>query len=189
MGTPKGLLRDDDGTPWVLRAAHALRDGGCERVVVVVGAAASQVEQLVPDWAQVVVAPDWAEGMGASLRAGLTAAAEPEATSTSEPRQAVQPEPRLAVVTLVDLPGVGAPVVARLLETPTATDPHAVDALMRASYDGVPGHPVVLGRSHWEEVARSARGDAGARAYLREREVVLIECGDIGHGDDVDTPD
>jgi CTP:molybdopterin cytidylyltransferase MocA len=87
------------------------------------------------------------------------------------------------VVTLVDLPDVDARVVGRLLELP---DEPAV--LARAAYDGTPGHPVLLGRDHWAGVAATAGGDQGARAYLRAREVLLVECGDLATGRDQDTP-
>ena len=64
-------------------------------------------------------------------------------------------------MTLVDLPDVGADVVERLLARPvTAT------TLARASYDGTPGHPVLIGRDHWAGVIASAQGDRGARDYL-----------------------
>ena len=36
MGTPKALLRDDDGSSWLVRAVATLRDGGCDRVTVAV---------------------------------------------------------------------------------------------------------------------------------------------------------
>ena len=185
MGGPKGLLRDADGTPWVARAAGALRDGGCEPVIVIVGAAASEVAALVPAWAHVVPAPDWADGMGASVRAGLASAEHSSGPGRAELSGTAA---ELAVVTLVDLPGVDAAVVARLLDRCPPGAPDAAHALVRAGYDGVPGHPVVLGRAHWADVAESAHGDAGARDYLREREVTLVECGDLAHGDDVDEP-
>ena len=50
----------------------------------------------------------------------------------------------------------------------------------------VPGHPVVLGRDHWEGVAASAVGDRGARDYLAAHAVDLVECGDLATGADVD---
>jgi CTP:molybdopterin cytidylyltransferase MocA len=86
-------------------------------------------------------------------------------------------------VSLVDLPDVGATVVRRLLEQ--AAPGRA--ALARASYDGVPGHPVLIGREHWDGVLASARGDRGARDYLREHPPILVECGDLATGRDVDT--
>lgn len=188
MGIPKGLLRDEEGRPWVARSAETLRAGGCARIVVVVGAAADEVRLLVPSWAQVVVAPGWAQGMGSSLRAGLAAAGTMGAGEADLAGGTGEVGPAVAVVTLVDLPGVGSPVVTRLLGCPAVSGPNAVAALVRAAYDGTPGHPVVLGRAHWEGVTASAHGDAGARAYLRGRDVTLVECADIGHGDDVDTP-
>jgi nicotine blue oxidoreductase len=183
MGTPKGLLRDPDGTPWVVRSARALLDGGCARVVVVTGAAAAEVAALaaVVQGVRTVEATDWAEGMGASLRAGLDAL-----VTESAGDGAGDGAGDAAVVGLVDTPGVTAAVVARLVAV--ARD-HGPETLARASYDDVAGHPVVLGRAHWDGVRAVAHGDAGARGYLRGRtDVRLVECGDVGHGDDVDTP-
>lgn len=179
MGSPKALLRHPpdpghpDGEPWVARAVRALLDGGCTPVVVVLGAAAEQARPLVPDGVEVVVAPDWDEGMGASLRRGLAELLDPEVAERAV----------AAVVSLVDLPGVTAAVVARVRAA--ATGP---DVLARAGYDGEPGHPVLLGAAHWRPAAAQAAGDAGARGYLAGRAVRLVECGDLGSGEDVDRP-
>ena len=85
-------------------------------------------------------------------------------------------------MTLVDLPDVGAEVVARVVAA--ATGP---TSLARASYDGRLGHPVLLGRDHWEGVRASAAGDRGARDYLAAHDVTLVECGDLATGRDVDS--
>jgi CTP:molybdopterin cytidylyltransferase MocA len=61
--------------------------------------------------------------------------------------------------------------------------------LRRATYDGRPGHPVLLAHAHWDGVATSAEGDRGAREYLASHEVILVECGDLASGEDVDQPD
>ena len=80
MGRPKALVRADDGEPWLLRGVRALRDGGCEGVEVVLGAAAEQALPLLAGAGiGVVVAADWAAGMSASLRAGLAAVETPAA--------------------------------------------------------------------------------------------------------------
>lgn len=172
MGGPKALLRDDSGEAFVTRGVRVLRDGGCEGVTVVVGAAAEEVAGVLADaGVAVVVADDWASGMGASLRTGL-------ADPSLEGADAV-------VVTLVDLPDVGPDVVRRLL---TAVPPSS-EALARSTYDGVVGHPVLIGRDHWAGVAATAEGDRGARDYLREHPPVLVECGDLASGVDQDTPD
>ena len=116
--------------------------------MVVLGAAADEARPLLDAYdVTIVVAPDWEEGMGASLRTGLQHLQHGEATR--------------CVVTLVDLPDVAAPVVRRLLDQPDTED-----VLARATYDGTPGHPVLLGRAHWAGVVETADGDRGARDYL-----------------------
>ncbi|MFC5175807.1 nucleotidyltransferase family protein [Nocardioides taihuensis] len=174
-GGPKALAHDPDGTSWLRRGLAVLRDGGCAEVTVVLGAGAEEARAVLgADPADVVVAEDWDEGMGASLRTGLTALGA---------RAVDAPAADAALVLLVDLPDVGADVVARLVA--------AVDgpgALARAAYDGEPGHPVVLGRDHWAGVVATARGDRGARDYLRAHPPVLVECGDLATGADVDGP-
>jgi CTP:molybdopterin cytidylyltransferase MocA len=60
--------------------------------------------------------------------------------------------------------------------------------LARATYDGAPGHPVLLGRAHWAGVLESATGDVGARDYLRAHPVREIPCEDVACGADVDRP-
>ncbi|GAA1945336.1 nucleotidyltransferase family protein [Nocardioides panacihumi] len=171
MGTPKALVSDDDG-PWLPRGVATLREGGCAAVTVVLGAAAEEARALLtgPDGSAgqhdvtVVVAHDWTEGMSASLRAGLGVLAGTDAD--------------VALVHLVDLPDVGPDVVRRVVASGAA--------LARASYDGVPGHPVLLGRDHWESIAAGVAGDQGARDYLRAHDALLVECGDLATGADVD---
>ncbi|MGD9959199.1 nucleotidyltransferase family protein [Nocardioides sp.] len=164
MGQPKALVEDESG-PWLPRAVAALAAGGCDEVTVVLGAA-PQAAELVPGTA-VVIAADWADGMGASLRAGLSA---------------LGPAPDAVVVTLVDLPDVGAPVIARLLDRPIGAT-----TLARASYDASPGHPVLIGRDHLAGVIAAATGDKGARDYLAAHPHTLVECGDLATGRDVDS--
>ncbi|HEY9563179.1 MAG TPA: nucleotidyltransferase family protein [Nocardioides sp.] len=162
MGTPKALVDD-----WLLRTIGVLEDGGCDEVTVVLGAAADQARVLLEGSdVAVVVAADWAQGMGASLRAGLSALPAGDA----------------ALVSLVDLPDVGPEVVRRVLAAPFVST-----TLRRAAYEAVPGHPVLLGRGHWDGVLNAARGDRGARDYLSAHEVELVECADLATGRDVDS--
>jgi nicotine blue oxidoreductase len=171
MGRPKALVRFD-GEPLVRRAVRVLADGGCAPLLAVLGAAAGEVEPLLPSGVRAVLAPDWEEGMGASLRAGLDALGE------------LDPVPDAALVHLVDLPGVTPAAVARLAGL------SATDVLVRAAYEGRPAHPVLLGRAHWPGVREAATGDSGARTYLSGHpDLELIECGDLAVPDDVDTPE
>lgn len=170
MGLPKALVRDASGQPWLTRAVAVLLDGGCASVTVALGASADEARALVPAEAEVTIAADWETGMGASLRAGLRALEHTAAEA--------------ALVHLVDLPDVGAEVVRRVL----AQAGDGPDVLARASYDGTPGHPVLLGRDHWGPVSEAAAGDEGARSYLATHATILVECGDLATGADVDRP-
>ncbi|MFC4943422.1 nucleotidyltransferase family protein [Pseudonocardia sp. GCM10023141] len=171
MGGPKALV-ELGGEPLVRRALRALHQGGCTPLVVVLGAAATEVRAALPDGVRAVVASAWADGMGASLRAGLAAMAD------------LDPVPDAVLVHLVDLPGVTDAAIARL--TAGATP----DVLRRAAYDGEAAHPVLIGRTHWAAVSTSATGDAGARGYLAGHpQLELVECGDIADAGDVDTPE
>ena len=170
MGTPKALVTDPGGVPWLTRGVEVLLDGGCDAATVVLGAAVDEALALLPAGpVATVVAGDWSDGMSASLRAGLASVAEGSADTV--------------VVTLVDLPDVGPDVVRRVVGTGAGPD-----ALARATYDRRPGHPVVIGRKHWAGVIESLVGDSGARGYLASHDVVLVECGDLATGRDVDAP-
>ena len=140
MGGPKALV-ELDGEPLVRRALRVLARRRLRAAVVVVGAAADDVRAVLPPDVAAVEAADWADGMGASLRAGLAALPDVDAV----------------LVHLVDLPGVTAAAVARLAAGA------ARRRCRRAAYDGRPAHPVVLGREHWAGVARRRRPATRAR--------------------------
>lgn len=163
FGMPKVLAAEGN---WLRAAVSALAGGGCERVLVVLGAAVVDV----PAPAESVVATDWSDGLGASVRAGLRAAASTQCG--------------LAVLTTVDAPDIGADVVARVLAAARVTP----SGLARARYEGRPGHPVVLAQEHWPAVSAAAVGDEGARPFLKARtDIVEVECGDLATGRDIDT--
>lgn len=167
MGQPKALVRDADDVPWVVSASRALAEGGCFETMVVIGAAAAEVRTLLAgERVTIVEAPDWETGMGASLRDGLRALAYTPAEA--------------ALIHLVDLPDVGPDVIERLLAEA------APDALVRASYDGRPGHPVLIGREHWPALADEVTGDKGARDYLDRNRAIDLDCSDLASGLDVD---
>lgn len=153
----------------VRRAAGTLVAAGCANTLVVLGAHADRVRAAAPELT-FVANPDWASGMGSSLRAGLAALTG----STAE----------AAVVLLVDMPGVTPEAVRRIAALA------APGALILGGYGDHRGHPVLLGRAHWTGVARSATGDRGARDYLRAHaaEVVVVPVGDVADDTDLDVP-
>jgi len=132
------------------RAADSVAD-----VLVVVGA--HQVETDAPT----VHCPDWDRGPGASLRCGLRALAD---------------ETRAAVVLLADGPDLAPAAIDRVVEAWRS----GAGEVVAASYGGVRGHPVLLGRAVWDDVP-----DEGARAL----DPVLVPCDDLGAPGDVDRPE
>jgi CTP:molybdopterin cytidylyltransferase MocA len=169
-GRPKALL-PHRGRPLVEHAARVLREGGCATVHVVLGAQADDVRARASLPGCVLVDnPDWEQGMGSSLRAGLDSLIGTGA--------------RAALVSLVDQPGIGPEAVARVLAAYAGEE-----SLASAAYDGLRGHPVLFGAAHWAGIAATATGDRGARAYLKEHqpEVALVECGDVARPFDIDT--
>ncbi|GDY29656.1 nucleotidyltransferase family protein [Gandjariella thermophila] len=169
FGMPKALV-SWRGRLLVERAADVLHQAGCAPVVAVLGASAAEIRaRAALPGTRLVDNPDWPTGMGSSLRAGLEALA-----GTATPAVLVLP---------VDVPGVTADAVRRLgaLAAP--------DALARATYHGAPGHPVLIGRDHWPGVVERARGDAGAREYLRDHPPRDVPCDDVATGEDVDRPE
>ena len=99
--------------------------------------------------------------------------------------------PAIAImVTLLDLPRMPASVVERVLNPAGGTDsiPLGPTTLRRAVYGGIPGHPALIGRAHWEGLGLTLRGDSGARDYLIEHHALEVECGDIFDGRDSDAP-
>ena len=211
FGGPKALV-ELDGQTLAERGVLLLRAGGADPILVVTGATEVQISGT-----HTVYNPNWRTGMGSSLRAALNALTSPENASpenaspedaspedaspedaspedaspedagpeNASPEDASPEDVGAVVVALADQPLVGPESVARLIAAYRAGASVAV-----AAYDGQPRNPVLLAREHWPEVIATATGDTGARAFLRARVnlVSLIECGDTGRPDDIDTP-
>jgi CTP:molybdopterin cytidylyltransferase MocA len=203
FGQPKALV-ELNGQTLAERGVNLLRSGGADPILVVVGAAPVEL-----DGTHTVYNLQWRTGMGSSLRAALQALVGSAATSASagiaEPGTAKATTAEAdsgsdagvatgtgfgrdvgaVVVALADQPLVGAEAVARLI---AAYRDGATVAV--AAYDGQARNPVLLARECWAEVIAMATGDQGARTFLRARPdlVTVVECGDTGRPDDIDTP-
>ena len=173
FGLPKALV-ELNGQTLAERGVNVLRAGGARPVLVVTGAVPVEL-----DGTHTVYNPEWRTGMGSSVRAALRAL-----TGTGS-GVADGADAGAVVVALADQPLVGAEAVARLI---AAYRDGATVAV--AAYGGQPRNPVLLAREHWAEVVATATGDQGARTFLRARPdlVTLVECGDTGRPDDIDTP-
>jgi CTP:molybdopterin cytidylyltransferase MocA len=184
-GPEPKLLAPLNGRPLVEHAIAAIcAVPEIERVIVVLGSHADEIRNTVDfGRAEVTVCPDWRSGQSASLRSGLRAItnARNDTTCTSfggvegSARCASDAEALKVIVTLGDEPLVSPAAIALMAEQPAGA---------RATYNGRPGHPVVLGPEQIEALA-SLRGDRGARELLEGG--VLVECSDLGSDMDVDT--
>jgi CTP:molybdopterin cytidylyltransferase MocA len=156
------------GRPLVAHALSAALGSGLTPVVVVVSD--DRVAGSLPATVQLArnLAPE--AGISSSLHAGLCA---------------LEPDPEIdgAVIGLADQPLVGADAYRRLAR---AYDDGA--RLAVATYEGVRGNPVLIGREHWPE-ALALTGDEGARVLLRRLGAVEVRCDGTGEATDVDTPE
>jgi molybdenum cofactor cytidylyltransferase len=167
FGGPKQVAQLD-GRPLLEHAVRAmLAVPSISPVVVVLGAHAAEVRKAVDlDGADVVVCDDWAAGQSASLRAGVTALGEVEA----------------AVITLGDQPFITPQVIAGVL------DHRGRHLAVRATYDGKPGHPVLLERRLLDHVSE-LEGDVGTHELLNGDHVRAWEVGRLCDPTDIDTPE
>jgi CTP:molybdopterin cytidylyltransferase MocA len=155
-------LAELDGRPLLEHAMEAMT--GVTPRVVVLGHAADKIRRGVNmHGASVVECEDWDEGQAASLRSGLAALAHCDAV----------------VVVLGDQPGITAEAVAAIV---AETGGDAV----RATYDGRPGHPVLLRRPLLDR-AGELRGDTGFRDLLESATVREVEIGGLADPADIDT--
>jgi nicotine blue oxidoreductase len=132
-----------------------VRASGVDEIVVVVGAYDVDTD------ARTVHCAEWERGPGASLRCGL---------------EALSPRTEVAVVVLADGPELSPAAIDRVV----AAWRDGAGDVVAASYRGVRGHPVVLGRAVWPGVP-----DQGARALTP----ALVPCDDLGAPGDVDVPE
>jgi CTP:molybdopterin cytidylyltransferase MocA len=161
-------LADLRGRPLLEHALDAmLAVPALDPVLVVLGHAADAILERV-DFreAEVVICEDWARGQGFSLRRGIAALADAESV----------------VITLGDQPFITPQVIAGALDRLERCD------AVRTTYDGRPGHPVVLGRRVMDAVGE-LEGDVGARDLLARFRVRDWEAGHLASAADVDTPE
>jgi nicotine blue oxidoreductase len=182
LGQPKATV-EFGGQTLAERGVALLRDGGADPVVVVTGAVPVAV-----DGTRSAHNPDWETGMGSSLSAGLRALDGGGVPGGAASSGGVPGNGALGavVIALADQPLVGAEAVRRLIAAYRAGATVAV-----AAYNGRQRNPVLIARGHWPELLATVTGDTGARPFLRAHPELLtvVECGDTGRPDDIDTPE
>jgi molybdenum cofactor cytidylyltransferase len=174
MGRPKPLL-DVGGSSLIARVVRALREGGADRVVVVVPPADREESTAITREAEAagaeVVVLNWeTTDMRGSIEAGLDRFGSAQAI----------------LLAPADLPGLDAELVGRVIRAGRASE----GAIARPRVGAKRGHPVYL---PWA-IAREIRGlpeGVGVNALVDDpsRKVVEVEVGEIGALIDIDTPE
>jgi molybdenum cofactor cytidylyltransferase len=159
--------------PMVRRTVEAVLQSGARPVIVATGHQPRLVRAALKGLdVSFCHAAGFAEGMSASLKAGIAA---------------VPPDCAGVLICLGDMPFVAPATLDRLIG---AYDPHAGWMALVPTYDGQRGNPVLLGRPLFAEIMRLT-GDKGARplfAAIPER-VAEIPVDDPGILRDLDRPD
>ncbi|MGH7067048.1 MAG: NTP transferase domain-containing protein [Acetobacteraceae bacterium] len=169
----KLLIIGPSGKPIIARVVDNVLSSAARPVLVVTGHQAREIEHTLGGRpVRYVHAPDYAEGLSASLKAGIAA---------------VPPESPGAVICLGDMPLVTGRMIDRLL---AAFDPDEGRAIVLPSFRGKQGNPMVWGRRFFPEIA-AITGDIGARhlASLHLEQVVEVEIADEAVLRDLDTPE
>ncbi len=149
MGTPKQLI-ELDGKPLLLRAVEAALASAAWPVVVVLGAHTEKIRPILARLPVLVTEnPAWAEGMAASIRAGVTTL------------QQFSRGLDAAVIALCDQPAFSADTIARLVAAQHASG----RSIVAAHYAGRHGAPALFLREHFPTLV-SLTGEEGARALL-----------------------
>lgn len=177
MGTPKALLSDPDGRPFVARLVRSFSAAGIDEVVVVTGAMHDAIVDALasdapPARPLCVRNPDPSRGQLSSLWAGLESATRSDLEGV--------------LVTPVDIPMVRTTTIRQVIEAWGRT--HA--PIVRPAVGERHGHPVLFDRVTFEAL-RTAPLSEGARVVVRANadRVVNVEVDDEGCLVDIDTPE
>jgi molybdenum cofactor cytidylyltransferase len=178
MGGPNKLLAEIDGAPMVARAVAAALASQSVSVTVVLGHMAAEVRAAVASLGasaatvRYVENPDFADGLSASLRAGLGA---------------LPADVDGVLVCLGDMPAVSSAQLDKLI---AAFNPVEGRSICVPTVRGKRGNPVLWDRRFFAEMT-GVSGDTGARHLIGEHAdlVCEVEMGSEGVLIDLDTPE
>ena len=166
LGYPKQALLWD-GEPLLHRTARVALEAGFAPVSVVVGAAMdASLAALKGLPVQVVANPEWEEGMGASIRAGMAA---------------LVPQAPAVLLLVCDQPGVSRALLDEIAERHRQTP----DRVVASVYAGIRGVPALFPARRFAEL-RALCGDRGARSLLQGNDIQEVPFPEGAR--DVDTP-
>jgi molybdenum cofactor cytidylyltransferase len=169
----KLLIADKAGKPMIARVVDNVLSSGARPILVVTGHMRDAVEEALGGRPVTMLhAPDYAEGLAASLKTGIAA---------------VPPECAGAIVCLGDMPLVTGRMIDRVLSMHDADEGRLI---VQPTYQGKPGNPMLWDRRFFDEIMQLS-GDTGARLLVRQHadSACEIEIGDDAILRDFDTPE
>ena len=173
MGRAKPLLPYGEMT-FVARVTDQLLLAGCEPVVVVLGRNAPEIQSILPKDPRVIPLsnPHPEHGQISSLKRALSFLADSDRDA--------------ALVALADHPDVKMSTFQSLVDAGDGSG----YSIVIPTYKGRGGHPFLLSRDVWQEMADTPM-EGGARPVVRRdrSRVLRLEVDDPGIHTDVDTPD
>jgi molybdenum cofactor cytidylyltransferase len=173
MGGPNKLLAEIRGRPLVRIVVEEALASHAKPVIVVVGHERGEVEKALGALpVQIVHNPDFAQGLGTSLKAGIVA---------------VPADADGAIVCLADMPQVDASLLNRLI---AAFDPDRGALIVMPTVEGRRGNPVLWSRRFFPDLM-AIEGDVGARHFIGRYSEAVVEVPLEGKAAlvDVDTPE
>jgi molybdenum cofactor cytidylyltransferase len=173
MRGPNKLLAEIARRPLVRIVAEEALASRADPVIVVAGHQRAEVEKALAGLrVRIVHNPDFAEGLGTSLRAGIAA---------------VPADSDAAIVCLGDMPRVDATLMNRLI---AAFDPDRGALAVVPTFEGKRGNPVLWSRRFFPDLM-AIEGDVGARHLIGRYSEAVAEVPVDGKAAliDVDTPE
>ncbi len=173
MGGPNKLLAEIARRPLIRIAAEAALASRADPVIVVAGHQRDEIAKAVAGLpVQLVNNPDFAQGLGTSLKVGISA---------------VPSQSDAAIVCLGDMPRVDATLMNRLIE---AFDPDRGALVAVPTFEGKRGNPVLWSRRFFPDLM-AIEGDVGARHLIGRYGEAVVEVPVEGEAAfaDIDTPE
>ena len=173
MGRPKALL-PIDGQTFIERIVGALKRGGIERIVVVLGFNADALRQQISHLpVEILVNPDHKLGQLSSLQVAVR-------------HLQAAPDCDGVMIHLVDHPYIEPRLVRLMLQR----FEESKCSIVVPRHQSKRGHPVIFSRALFDELL-GAPLDQGAKAVVNahRQETLEIETDDAGITVDIDTPE
>jgi len=175
LGQPKQLLQFQ-GTTLIRRIIQEALNSGVGKVTVVTGHKHTRIADEIADMdISQFYNKEWKEGIGASIRNGLTLLT------------AKNPQLSAVIITMVDQPFVDAAHLKKLADTYDPSRP----MIVASAYSGTFGVPVLVDSYYFDKL-KALKGDEGGKkifaAYLDNIVEIPFKIGSIDIDEEKDLP-